>query len=619
MIGLWWTFIVLVVLSAVFYLNLLPKLGAVRTAILLTLRVLALALIVLMLFSPRLIYTKKSPPQQQLIVVVDTSGSMSFPDIQNGPTRMQSVWRVLKPQLTKINDHFIPEFHTFDTAFRDIKNPEEFAAISPNGQATDVALALSKAVTRVSKRDAAIVLFSDGVDNVSVPDKIVGTVRGAPCAVHSVLVGSEQAEPASMANVAVDNIESGEDFVVNHETKVKALIKSTALANRVVDVKMAEVDAAGKPVSQLITQKLVLQPLAEGQTVELPYKPHRVGVHHLAVWIDPLPGERSVVDNRQEFQGLALDPRIKILYIEGRARPEFREINRALQRDPNIEVASLLRIQGDRFAASGSVDGERFVAMPTVNEEWKKFDVIIIGDLDSSYLSKPQQASIESLISGGGGLLMIGGTNSFGPGSYANTPIEKALPVFCGDTNAPQEKNEFVPRLTGNGAAHPAMEGLAEWFGVEAKAGEKNLPPLRGNVVVPKEKSGAEVLLIHYGRPGPDGKPQIVLAVQRYGQGRSAAFTGDTTYLWYLPLRGMGQDSPYNRFWGQLARWLAGAVVLWALPLVYGRVTARWSDVRGCIALSLILVAIGGTTLVLSIPALHAGGHRFESCIAHWS
>jgi hypothetical protein len=45
--------------------------------------------------------------------------------------------------------------------------------------------------------------------------------------------------------------------------------------------------------------------------------------------------------------------------------------------------------------------------------------------------------------------------------------------------------------------------------------------------------------------------------VQRYGAGRTAAFTGDTTYLWYLPLRGMGQDSPYNRFWGQLIRWLA--------------------------------------------------------------
>jgi hypothetical protein len=99
---------------------------------------------------------------------------------------------------------------------------------------------------------------------------------------------------------------------------------------------------------------------------------------------------------------------------------------------------------------------------------------------------------------------------------------------------------------------------LSDWFGVDDKAPARQLPPLRGNVVVPKAKSGAQILLIHKDRPGPDGKPQIVLATQLYGQGRSAAFTVDTTYLWYLPLRGMGQDSPYNRLWGQLVRWLAG-------------------------------------------------------------
>jgi hypothetical protein len=102
------------------------------------------------------------------------------------------------------------------------------------------------------------------------------------------------------------------------------------------------------------------------------------------------------------------------------------------------------------------------------------------------------------------------------------------------------------------------MEGLQEWFGVGDQKGVKALPPLRGNVVAPRPKSGASVLLTHAERPGPDGKPQMILVTQRYGQGRSAAFTADTTYLWYLQLRGMGQDSPYNRFWGQLVRWLAG-------------------------------------------------------------
>jgi uncharacterized membrane protein len=401
-----------------------------------------------------------------------------------------------------------------------------------------------------------VILFSDGNDNVT-PD-VVNAVASAQRPVNTVTVGSDQAEPASMANVAVDSVDAGDDFVVGHEAKIKALIKSTALNDRVVEVKLAEEDASDKPIGQIVKQTLVLNSAPDGQTVELPYTPRSTGVHRLAVYIDPIPGERSILDNRQEFQGLALDPRIKILYIEGRVRPEYRELNRALSRDSNVEEASLLRIQRDRFAASGTVEGEPVTGMPTTSQEWKKFDVIILGDLDSSFLSVPQQMAIGQRAADGGGLLMIGGTSTLGPGGYKGTALEQALPVFVGDTSSPQEKSEFVPEMTIDGQGHPIMEGLAEWFGTADKPATKELPPLRGNVVVAAAKEGAQVLLVHPQRPGPDGKDQIVLAVQRYGQGRTAVFTGDTTYLWYLPLRGMGQDSPYNKFWGQLVRWLAG-------------------------------------------------------------
>jgi len=83
---------------------------------------------------------------------------------------------------------------------------------------------------------------------------------------------------------------------------------------------------------------------------------------------------------------------------------------------------------------------------------------------------------------------------------------------------------------------------------------------LRGNVAVGAAKTGAQVLLIHPGKTGPDGQPQIVLAAQRYGKGRSAAFTADTTYLWQLAAADQPND-PYTQFWAQLVRWLAGADV----------------------------------------------------------
>ncbi|MGH7214774.1 MAG: glutamine amidotransferase, partial [Tepidisphaeraceae bacterium] len=559
LVGLVWTFVLLSLLSATFYLNLQPQLGTGRMGLLLGMRIVALAMLVPMLFEPVIRYVARPDPERPLLFVVDTSGSMSFPDVQNGPTRVQSIWQTIRPQLTKINEHFVPRFFTFDTDFQKIEKPDDVGTLQADGKATNVVLGIAEALVQSTRPDAAVVLLSDGIDNTA--PNVVDAIRAAQRPVHTVLVGSDQTEPATLTNVAVDNVEAAEDFVVNHQSKVKVTVKSTALANRVVDVKMTEIDADGKYIGQTVQEKLVLQPLAEGQTVELPFEPKATGVHRLAVWVDPIPGERSAADNRQEFQGLALDPRVKVLYVEGRARPEYRELNRALSRDQNIEVATLLRIQKDRFAASGTVEGKKLEGLPSSLEEWRKFDVIILGDLDSSFLSKPQQVAIEQVVQEGKGLLMIGGQTSFGPGGYKDSPIEKALPVFVGELNAPQEKTEFVPMLTAEGQTHPAMEGLSEWFIVEgglAPTTQRQVPPLRGNVVVPRPKSGAQVLLVHKDRPGPDGQPQVILATHRYGEGQSAAFTGDTTYLWYLPLRGMGQDSPYNRFWGQLVRWLAG-------------------------------------------------------------
>lgn len=559
LVGMGWTFILLSILSGVFYLNLRATISQRQMRVLLTLRIVALALLVPMLFEPVLRFVANPEPERPLIFVIDTSGSMSVPDVQNGPTRIQSVWQTLAPQLALIKSHFVPSFFTFSNETKQLKSADELTTVSPDGPSTDIVGALTRALSTASRPDASVVLISDGIDNTS--SDVLGAVRTSQRPIHTISVGSDQAEPTTLVNIAVTDVRPKDELIVHHQTPLIATIQSTSLANRVVEVKLAELDEQGKTGEPIATAKLVLQSLVGGQEVELDYTPAKAGVQRLAVWVDPVPGERSVVDNRQEFQGLALDPRVKVLYVEGRARPEYRELRRAMERDLNIELATLLRIQQDRFSASGSVDGHPVEKLPDDDKGWGAFDVILLGDLDSSFLSRSQQQSIEKAVREGKGLLMIGGQTSLGPGGYQGTPIESVLPVFVGDRSVGQETQPFVPRLTAEGAVHPAMQGLADWLGTDTTKPTHSLPDLRGNVVVQKAKSGAQVLLVHPQRTGADGQPEIVLAVQRYGQGRAAALTVDTTYLWYLPLRGMGQDSPYNRFWGQLVRWLAGTDV----------------------------------------------------------
>ncbi len=555
-VGCIWTFVLLSLLSAAFYLNLREQLSLTKTGVLLAMRVLALAVLVPMLFEPVVRYVSRPRPERPLLFVIDTSGSMSVPDAANGPTRIQSVWQALRPQLPTIAEHFVPSYFTFDSAFRSLDKPEQLARTEADGKSTDIVRGVSEALTRATRDDAAVVLISDGIDNTS-PDA-ADAIRGSAHPVHTVRVGSEQATPASVVNVAVDDVSAPDDFAVNHESQIGATVRSTGLAGRVVEVKLAETDAAGKPTGSVTSQRLVLQPTPDGQTVKLPFKPTTAGLHTVSVWIDPIPGERMTADNRQTFQGLAVDPRIKVLYIEGSVRLEYKWTRQAFLSDANIELATYLRKTATSVEAGGTVDGKPFKGLPTTPDGWAKFDVVIVGDIDASHFSAPQLRQIEQRTGAGGGLLMLGGQGSFAPGGYGGTPVEQALPVFVGSADDAQDKERFVPRLTANGVGSAILDGLGDWFGLGDRPGAKELPPINGNVVVGRPKSGAEVLMVHQDRPGPDGQPQVVLATQRYGQGRSAALTVDTTYLWFLPLRGMGQDSPYNKLWGQMVRWLAG-------------------------------------------------------------
>ncbi len=60
----------------------------------------------------------------------------------------------------------------------------------------------------------------------------------------------------------------------------------------------------------------------------------------------------------------------------------------------------------------------------------QKYDGIILSNVSSLKLTRTQMGHIRDYVrDGGGGLLMVGGEESFGLGGYYRTPIEEALPV----------------------------------------------------------------------------------------------------------------------------------------------------------------------------------------------
>jgi hypothetical protein len=84
----------------------------------------------------------------------------------------------------------------------------------------------------------------------------------------------------------------------------------------------------------------------------------------------------------------------------------------------------------------------------------------------------------------------------------------------------------------------------------EARSRWASLPSLAGVVQLGGARPGASVLAV-MDEPGINAP---VVAVQRFGAGRTALFAGQASWRWKM-LR-PASDASYDRFWRQTARWL---------------------------------------------------------------
>jgi hypothetical protein len=131
--------------------------------------------------------------------------------------------------------------------------------------------------------------------------------------------------------------------------------------------------------------------------------------------------------------------------------------------------------------------------------------------------------------------------------------------------------------LTPDGQSHQVMrigggagDTVTRWEAV---------PPLSGAAALGALRPGAQALALVQ---APDG-PRPLVAVQRYGQGRSMVFTGEASWRWRMQMP--SEDRTYELFWRQAARWIASGTpdrVSIASPpaIVPGSAAAIGVDVR---------------------------------------
>ncbi|WP_010582217.1 glutamine amidotransferase [Schlesneria paludicola] len=308
---------------------------------------------------------------------------------------------------------------------------------------------------------------------------------------------------------------------------------------------------------------------------------------------DPSSVEATLANNRRR---LAIDrgtSKYRILYLMGRPNWEYKFLRRAVESDEQIQLTAVIRIAKKepkfdwRQSRGGEVSNPLFRGFDGKTEETERYDqpvlvrlntktpdelrdgfpklpdelfefhAVIIDDLEAEFFSPDQLALLERFVSErGGGLLMLGGTESFRQGGYERTPIGRMLPLYLDGAISSVASPTYRWNLTRDGWLQPwarlrsteteEQQRLAEMPNFLAVNRLGQLKP--GATVV------AEVVT-------PTDEKLPALAVQTFGRGRCAVAPIADFWRWQLDRTDAQRaKDDLGKAWRQTLRWLIADV-----------------------------------------------------------
>ncbi len=300
---------------------------------------------------------------------------------------------------------------------------------------------------------------------------------------------------------------------------------------------------------RVVAQKELV--LSEGEDFRevLSFTPRKTGAGEekddLAVSIQYRGAETFTEDNRMKRPVSIVDRKVKILYIEGSPRWEYKFLQTALLRDRRVEAKFLPAIGDRRTLLSGN---PYLPAFPPTRQELFAFDVLILGDVPATFIGTERTGWIRDFVREGGSLIVIAG-RQYLPSGYHSGPLAEVLPVEFAPGKPPfndlERTQAWQPVLTRAGE-RAEMLSLADTPEESARAW-RQLPGFHRTFPVTKLRAGATALLVH---PRQKAGDQLapVLATHFYGKGQVLFLGTDETWRW----RTNQGEKTYGRFWGQV-------------------------------------------------------------------
>lgn len=591
--------IVLVMIPAVLALSIFvyrfepEDMSRSKRTILTILRAMALFLLLVMIFQPYLYMEVSLQRENHVGILVDTSKSMSFSDVYNKKSIRQNVQRLISDKNTRQSPKNLQKYSRLDLVNRlfkkqkdDLLTPmqnKQQTYIAPfsdtllkqqdkptftiheQGNATAIGDSIHQFTNKLrGQQISSILLLTDGQNNAGADPLMVArniSEKRGSIPVYPVAVGNPyQPIDIQLTDLQAPDVVQAGDFV-SFQTTLKSI--GNYKRKPVVHIKLIN-----QKTDELLQEKKIAIEGTQKETLR--WKPEEAGNYPLKILVEPLESEITEENNSLTHSLQVVDEKIRVLYVEGLPRYQFRFLKNAIIRDRSLKVQVLLKSAHKNYVQPSSPDLEPLTEFPGTIEKLAKYDVVIIGDIGPYDLQSPGQdpetnfenlhTFVEEL---GGGVLFLGGSEN-NPHDYLNTPIYSLLPVIVDPDSDNTKSNPFHMKLSPIWKQFPILKVLPKQdarqnrllWETPPKSSDGNLgtPPLQQYIPVEKTRPGARAIAVHPQDTNSKGEPRPIISLQQSGKGRTMFLATDDTWRW----RKIVGDRYFYSFYGKVLRWLRG-------------------------------------------------------------
>jgi len=524
----------------------LPK----KRFILILLRLLLISSITFIFLEPSFEYVKYNKGKKNIIFLKDNSKSLTLPlrNKENRLTNLNNFFKNNKETINSITSEYNNLYYSFG---------ENLSVINANSKilASEKETKLNNSLNKILENHSideisSIIIASDFIDTdikLNSSLDIIKKLVKEDIPINLIIPKIKSSKDIFIKKISFDSY-----AFVQNTTSIDLNISTTGYKNIKKEVFLYE-------NNKIIDKALVSLTNEKDLKISFKFKPKRVGTYIYSVIIPPEKDEELVINNRKDFVINVIRDKIRVVQVVGKPSWDVRFMRQLLKNHPDIDLVSffILRTTNDVYLVpERELSLIPFPSHELFYDRLDSFDLIILQNFNygpygvAPYLNKMK----DFVTKRGGGLVMIGGLNSFTAGGYKGSPIEDILPVTLNSGNIKESicyKNTKY-NITQSGLESPFFKFANNYQ--KQKRVLKKLPFSEGfNKTTLKENA----TLIAQTSAVCDNKKYPLIATTQAGNGRTMVVATDNQWSWnFHELMNASHKHLYSYFWDKAIKWL---------------------------------------------------------------